>query len=187
MVGGLIHTCTIQRQYARQRLTFTAGAGTPVIGQTVTGADSGEEGVIIRIGMGEEGVDDYIIIEAENAVFTIGEVIGTPTWSGILSTQIDSKNASGELEQYWINDQTGVRCRFYVKSSGFGQTRHDAGDLVTATIACILPPTVTIESSKYRIVSATSGYSGVYTIVNLYPRSSGGGLHHYEVGLSEGL
>lgn len=177
----MIHTCTIQRRYVRQRLTFSAGAGTPVIGQTVTGADSGEEGVIVRAGA------DFLIVQAGGAAFTPGEAISTPTWSATLSGQADSKNQSGEQEQYWTDDQTGIPCRFYVKAGGFGQYRHEAGDMPDSSIACLLPSSVTIGKTGYRIATTAAEYAGQYDILKLYPRSGGAGLHHYEAELSEVL
>jgi len=176
MVGGLIHLCTIQRRYPKQRLTHTDGGGTPKVGQTLTGAASTKTAVISAVG------DKYLVLKDLTGNFTLGETVSTPTWSGKVSSQADYENQSGEPGWYWLDDQTRVLCRFYGRD-GKGRYRHDVGDLEDQLTKFMLHPSATVEKTHYRISTTQAGFSGTYAIIWLLPLSNSCGLDHYEAGL----
>lgn len=186
MVGGLIHTCTIQRRYPKQRLAFDGGTGTFTAGLTVTGESSGATGVISSVG-GTVG-SGYLVLQTIVGAFVDDETI-TDTGVGAATVNgaaIDYQNQSGEPGWYWSDDQTDIPCRFYY-GGGRGRYRHEVGDVVDLPPKCILPATVSIASAGYRIVTTAPGFAGTYEIGKLIPRSNSVGLDHYEVKLAGGI
>ena len=134
MIGGLAHTCTLQKRNRKKKFTYTNGAGTPTAGQTVTGGTSGATAVIDKVATG------YIVVKTLVGAFTTNETITTTTFSGKLSAQADYLNQSGEYEYYWSNDQLLVPCRFYYSVlGGRGEVVHETGQLIDQPLKCALP------------------------------------------------
>lgn len=187
MVEGLIHTCTIQRRYAKQRLAFDGGTGAFTTGLTVTGATSGATGVISSVsGATDSG---YLVLRTLSGTFEDNEAITDPgTGAAVVNgAATDYQNQSGEPGWYWKDDQTAVPCRLYYAGGGKGKYRHDAGEVVDLPLKCMLPDTVTIARTGYRLVTTASGFAGTYALAYLYPRSNGDGLDHYEATLQEAI
>ena len=176
----MIHTCTIQARMRVQRLDYSDGVDEAVIGQTVTGAESGATAIVI-------GVDEaYLRVRELSKPFVADEAVSTPTWSGTLVSQADYANQSGEPAWYWTNPTISARCRFYVRD-GQGRRRHDTGDIEDPTLRCMLPPTATVGEVGYRIVTTEAGFAGTYAVKRLVPRSNARGLDHYEADLEEAI
>lgn len=176
----MIHTCTIQARMRVQRLDYSDGVGDAVIGQTVTGAESGATAVVAGVG------EAYLRVRGLSKPFVADEAVSTPTWSGTLVSQADYANQSGEPAWYWADSETGVRCRFYVRD-GQGRRRHDTGDIEDPTLRCMLPPTATVGEIGYRIATTEAGFAGTYAVKRLVPRSNARGLDHYEADLEEAI
>jgi hypothetical protein len=185
MIGGAPHSCTIQKRNRKQKFSYTGSTGTPVAGQTVTGGTSTETAVIAKLGSG------YLVVEDLSGTFTTTETItiGTGpgyTFSATLSAQADYQNQSGEYEYYWSNDQTSVTCRFYYSgSSSKGAIIHETGQLIDQPMKCALPATCTVASLEYRIYTTSTGFSGTYDIITLYPLTGVASIDHYEAVIKE--
>jgi hypothetical protein len=188
MIGSLPHTCTIQRRYQKQKLSFASGTAAFHIGATVTGGVSGATAVIDKIsGTVTAG---YLVLKNVSGIFQASELItdnGTPHGSATTSAiPAGYKNDSNEVEYWWQSDQTAVSCRFYTLRAKV--TVLTAGQYPGLEPYVILPPTVTINPLDYRILSSTAGYtpaSGLYQILSIkapYNRTS---LDHYELELKE--
>jgi hypothetical protein len=175
---SLIHTCTIQRRYRKQKLTFTGGAGAASAGQTVTGGTSHATAVIDRLATA------YLIVKTVSGIFSAGEALTTPTWSGTLGTQTDYSNQSNEPEWYWKNDQLLLPCNFYFDGSGTVVV-NDRGERTNEPLKLDLNPTVTIDAVNYRITSTEPEFTGIWIITALYPATFTFGIHHYELTLKE--
>ena len=175
MIGGLAHTCTLQKRNRKKKFTYTNGAGTPTAGQTVTGGTSGATAVIDKVATG------YIVVKTLVGAFTTNETITTTTFSGKLSAQADYLNQSGEYEYYWSNDQLLVPCRFYYSVlGGRGEGLHETGQLIDQPLKCALPPSCTVDALEYRVVSTVIGFTGTYDLATLYPRTGMSMINHYE-------
>lgn len=173
-------TCTIQRRSRKQKLLYTSGSGTPVIGQTVTGGISHQTGEITRIASG------YIVVKSVTGAFSTGETISTSTFSGTLSAQTDYQNQSGEYEYYWSDDQVSVPCRFgYSGNDKKGLIIHETGQLLDLPVKIALPDTITLVGTQaewaenYRIVSTAEGFSGTFQILTPYVIKGLSGVDHY--------
>jgi hypothetical protein len=174
MIMGLIHTATVQKRNRKQKFTYTGGTGTPVVGQTLTGATSHKTAVVDKVATG------YVVVKTLSGAFTTTETISTATLTGAtLSVQADYKNQSGEYEYYWTDNQTSVPCRFY-HQGGKGVVNHETGQLLDLPLKCAFEPGVTISSLEYRLVSTNTGFIGTYDIQSLYVRSGLSGIDHYE-------
>lgn len=175
---SLPDTCTIQRRHAMQKLTYTGGAGAAVAGQTVTGGTSHATAIIERLETG------YLVVSAVVGVFSAGETITTPTWSGTLGTQTDFANDSGEAEWYWSDDQLAVPCRFYSPRPGSAPTL-DYGEGPEVARKVMINPTATVNAApanEYRIVSTVTGFAGTFAFAAPpEPRKFTFGLHHWEI------
>jgi hypothetical protein len=189
VIGSLPHTCTIQRRYPKQKLSYVSGTVAFHSGATVTEATSGATAVIDRVvGTAATG---YLILKAVTGTFVGSKTltdngsapVGTATSSGTAS---DYKNDSNELEYYWTNDQTGVICRFYTMKSRV--TVLTPGQFPGLSPYVILPGTVTIAPLTYRILSTTAGYtptSGLYGILGLKAPYNRMTVDHYTAELKE--
>ncbi len=173
-------TCTLQRRYRKQKLSYTSGTGTPTVGQTITGGSSLETAEVTKIGTG------YIIVKDLSGTFTIGETISTLTFSGTLSAQVDYQNQSGEYDYYWLDDQTLVPCRFgYSGIDKKGLIIHETGQLLDLPVKIALPDTITLVGTQsawaenYRIVSTTPGFYGTFQILTPYVIQGISGIDHY--------
>jgi len=171
MVAGLIHTCTIQRRYTKQKFTHTGGTGTPVAGQTITGGTSHKTAVIDQVFSG------YLVMKNLSGTFTLGETITigtspTPgyTFSATLSAMADYKDPTNDpkVNYYWRDDQVAVPCRFYNPK---GSTRVTSSGEHTFTLPRVqLDGSVTIAEVTYQIVSTITGLSGTFKILKTNPR-----------------
>jgi hypothetical protein len=179
------HTCNIQKRSAKKKFAYSGATGTPVIGQTVKGLTSAKTAVIDKTGAG------YLIVKSVSGTFTVGETIaiGTEpnyTFTATLSSITDYKNQSGEYEYYWSTDQSSVPCRFYYSgSSGKGAIIHETGQLLDQPLKCAIPPTCTVTAFEYRIYTTTTGFSGTYDILKIYPLTGVYSITHYEAVLAE--
>jgi hypothetical protein len=176
------HLCTLQKRYRKQKLSYTTGSGTPVVGQTVIGGTSLETAEISRVGTG------YIVVKNQTGTFTIGEIITTSTFSGTLSAQADYQNQSGEYDYYWSDDQVLVPCLFYYPGrEGKGLIIHETGQLLDQPVKVALPPSITLVGTQagwaenYRVVSTVDGFSGTWQIVSPYALTGITGIDHYEM------
>lgn len=176
----MVHTCTLQKRYRKQKVSFTSGTGTPAVGQTVTGVSTHRTAVISRVGSG------YIVVKDLSWLFTVGEIIESSTWTGTVSTIADWQNQSGEYEYYWLDDQTDVPCRFgYAGSDKKGVFIHETGELLDLPVKVALPDTITLVgtqsewASNYRIVSTVPGFTGTFQILTPYVISGLSGIDHY--------
>lgn len=177
---NLIHSCTLQKRYRKQKFTYSSSTGTPVVGQTITGQTSLKTAVIDKLGTG------YLIVKTLSGTFTPGETIKvSTTFSATFGVATDFQNQSGEYEYYWLNDQTSVTCRFYYKTEGDGTTLHESGQMNTQTLKGAFLATATIAQFEYRIVTTATGFAGTYDITGLYPKSGVSGIDHYEAVLKE--
>jgi len=66
----------------------------------------------------------------------------------------------------WANDQTDVPCVFYYLSPFARFDMHNM-TITEETLIVVLPSSVTIAESGYRIVSTIPGFIGTYSIVKL--------------------
>jgi hypothetical protein len=176
---GLTDTCTIQKRYKSQKMTVSSQTGTPVVGQTVTGGTSHKTAVVTRVGA------DYIVVKDLSGTFTPGEglTIGS-SWSAALGAVTDYKNQQSAFEWYWYDNQTSVACRFYYAGSGGNAELHETGNMSLKPLQIMLPPTVTIADTDYRIVTTTTGYAGTYDIT-LFPKKGPSSINHYEAVLTK--
>lgn len=188
MIGSLPHTCTIQRRYQKQKLSYAGGTAAFHTGATVTGGVSGATAVIDRI-VGTT-VSGYLILKTVSGTFQSGEAItdsGTPHGSATTSAAaVGYTNDSGEKEYYWSDDQTGVMCRFYSVRSRVVVL--EAGQNPGMTPYVILPATVTVAHMEYRIKSAMAGYtptSGLYQIMSVKAPTNRFQIDHYTLELKE--
>jgi hypothetical protein len=166
------HLCDIQRRYVKQKLTYSAGTGTPVVGQTIVGATSGKTAKIDVVASG------YLVVEDLSGTFTPAETIriGTSpsyTFTATLTAQTDYRRSTGEYEFYWTSDQTSVRCRIYLSGGGRGVVILMPGATVEVPLKVALPNTInatTLTATEYRIVTTETGWSGTYSIERLDTR-----------------
>lgn len=176
------HLCTIEKRLIKQKLVYSSGTGTPVVGQTLRGVTSAKTAIISIVATG------YLVVEHLTGSFAIGETIrvGTdlaPTFSATLSTQEDYRKSGGSYEFYWITDQSNVRCRIY-GSGGRGVVVLMPGTTVDRLPKIALPSTIHVTSQtamEYRITTTEAEWSGTYGIERLDPK---GGMSvridHYE-------
>lgn len=184
---ALMDTCTIQRRYAMQKLSYKTGTHDFTDAQTVTGTTSHATGVIERIsGTTAAG---YLILSALSGTFQDGEALTDPLGGAALAdgTAADAKNDSNEDEgHYWVDDQTGVRCRFYRPRPGSAPTR-DYGEGPVIPLRVMLNPTATVDQAKpneYRIATTTTGIAGTYVFAAPpEARKFTFGVHHWEIEL----
>lgn len=176
--GLLVHTCTIQKRLKAQKMTYAAGAGTPVVGMTITGATSHKTAVITRLFTG------YLVCKDLSGTFTNGETIASGvSFSATLGTVTDYQNEQKEPDYYWSNDQSSVLCRFYHSGKNFMLLQ--TGEVVSTPLQCFLPSTVTLNDLySYRIVTTEAGYEGTYDLTQ-HPRPASRTLHHYELVLTK--
>jgi hypothetical protein len=169
MVAGLIHTCTIQRRYVKQKFTYTGGTGTPVVGQTIVGGTSHKTAVIDQLFTG------YLVVKNLSGTFTVGETIAvSTTFSATLSAVADFKNSFNQPEYYWMDDQVAVPCRFY---SPKGSTRvTSSGEHIFTLPRVRLDGSVTIAEGTYQIVSTVTGLAGTFKILKANPRYTFGSV-----------
>lgn len=172
---NLIHTCTLQKRNRKQKFTYSAATGTPVIGQTITGQTSLKTAVIDKVGTG------YLIVKTLSGTFTPGEQIKvSTTFTATFGAATDYQNQSGEYEYYWTNDQTSVPCRLYYKTEGDGTSLQESGQMNSQTLKAAFLSTATLALFEYRVVSAVTGFVGTFDISGLYPKSSIGSIDHFE-------
>lgn len=176
---NLIHTCTLQKRYRKQKFTYSGSTGTPVVGQTITGQTLLKTAVIDKLGTG------YLIVKTLSGVFTAGETItvGTGpgfTFSATFGVATDYQNQSGEYEYYWTNDQTSVSCRFYYKTEGDGTTLNESGQMNLQTLKAAFLSTATMALFEYRVLSTVTGFVGTFDISGLYPKTGIGSIDHFE-------
>jgi hypothetical protein len=154
----------------------------------VTGGVSGATAVIDRIvGTTTAG---YLVLRMLVGTFKNAETITddgtTPGTATTSAEQAGYKNDSNEVEYYWIDDQMGVRCRFY--SMAARVTVLTPGQYPGMTPHVIMVPTVTISPLDYRIVSSVPGYtpaSGYYQILSIKAPTNRTTIDHYELELKE--
>lgn len=176
---GQIHTCTIQRRYLSQKMTYTGSSGTPVVGQTVTGTTSTKTAVITRLFSG------YLVVRTLSGTFTPGETITIGiTFSATMGTCTDYKNEQGSPEYYWKDDQTSVACRFYYGGKGGNAVLSSTGTMSLKPLSVMLPSSVTIADRIYRIVTTATGYAGTYEFT-WFPKGGATALHHNELVLTK--
>ena len=83
-------------------------------------------------------------------------------------------DAFGEPTYSW-GDKENVVCRF-VNPKG-SELRLPSGEFVTKIPKIVLKSNETIaEQNK---ITGTSGFSGTYNVLKVYPRYDSNGLHHY--------
>jgi len=178
MTHGMTQLCTLQKRNRVQTMTYTAGSGTPAVGQTVTGGTSHQTAVIRTLATG------YIIAKTVSGTFTPGETITTATWSATLGTQTDYQNSSKEYEYYWTDDQPSIPCSFYTDT---GPTVViGPGQMEEMSTKVMLPPTVTVDSLNYRVYTTQAGFEGTYRIKGSVHACYGfPKLDHYELELGK--
>jgi len=79
----------------------------------------------------------------------------------------------------WVDDQTGVMCRFF--SGSCESITDEAGERVFGLRRVFLPPEVMVAEHDYRLTTATPGFSSVWRIVNVGTKYAAGQLDHYEL------
>jgi hypothetical protein len=172
---GFRHVCTIQRRYVKQKASYTGGAGTPAVDQTVVGADTSVTGRVDSVATG------YLVLRDLSGDLEVGEVISTTTWSGTLSSIADHKNSAKEPIHYFEDDQIGLACKVYFPS-GKGYSRTDAGERADAPLKCAMPSEAVFdEDVVYRIKIHGCEFAGVYDITNPKPLGGLVALDHYEM------
>lgn len=96
----------------------------------------------------------------------------------------DSSNDYGEPVNTWADEQTSVKCRFYIQRITTDQSeRHRGGELVQLVPKILLDSDVTVTEDDRRVVTTETGFAGTYDILKVYPRYTGHSLHHYECDL----
>jgi len=189
VICAMPHTCTIQRRYQKQRLSYASGTAAFHLGATVTGGVSGATAVIDRI-VGT-AVTGYLIVKTVTGTFNGTETLtddgSAPVGSATMNAaQIAYKNDSGEYEYYWTDDQTVVPARFYTVRSRV--TVLTPGQFPGMTTYVILYPTIAIDHLNYRIKSTTTGFtpaSGIYQILSVKAPYNSMALDHYTLELKE--
>ena len=190
MIGSLPHTCTIQRRYQKQKLSYASGTVAFHAGATVAGGVSGATAVTDRI-VGTTATG-YLIVKNVTGTFNgtelLTETIGaTPHGSATMNAaQSGYKNDSNEVEYYWIANQSAVMCRFF--SMRAKVTVLTPGQFPGLAPYLILPSTVTIDPLNYRILSAIAGYipaSGLYQILSIKAPYNRFTVDHYSIELKE--
>jgi hypothetical protein len=190
MICAMPHTCTIQRRYQKQRLSYASGTAAFHTGATVSGGVSGATAVIDRI-VGT-AVSGYLVVKTVTGTFngteTLTETVGaTPHGSATMNAaQVAYKNDSGEYEYYWTDDQTVVPARFYTMRSRV--TVLTPGQFPGMTPYVMLYSTATIDHLNYRIKSTTPGFlpaSGIYQILSVKAPYNSMALDHYTLELKE--
>jgi hypothetical protein len=193
MVAGLIHSCTIQKRFQKQKLTYSAATGTASIGQTVTGGASLAIAVIDQLFAG------YLVVKTVTGTFTAGEniTIGktltspgpppvyTTTWTATLGTQTAYKNSQGVPEYYWKDNQTGIPCRFYSPGKSPVVLNMQTGTFVPKPLYAMFDASVTLTEVEYRIVTTSVGFVGTWNVDPVIPRSTMTGIDHYEATLKK--
>jgi hypothetical protein len=189
MICALPHTCTIQRRYQKQKLSYATGTQAFHAGATVTGGVSGATAVIDRIvGNATSG---YLIVKTVTGTFNGTELLtdngSAPVGSATMNAaQVAYKNDSGEYEYYWTDDQTKVPARFYTMRSRV--TVLTPGQFPGMTPYVMLYSTATIDHLNYRIKSTTPGFtpaSGIYQILSVKAPYNSMALDHYTLELKE--
>lgn len=189
MMCALPHTCTIQRRYQKQKLSYASGTVAFHAGATVTGGVSGATAVIDRI-VGT-AVTGYLIVKTVTGAFNGTELLtdngSAPVGSATMNAaQTVYKNDSGEYEYYWTDDQTAVPARFYTMRSRV--TVLTPGQFPGMTPYVMLYSTATIDHLNYRIKSTTTGFtpaSGIYQILSVKAPYNSIALDHYTLELKE--
>jgi len=189
MICALPHTCTIQRRYQKQKLSYATGTQAFHAGATVTGGVSGATAVIDRIvGNATSG---YLIVKTVTGTFNGTELLtdngSAPVGSATMNAaQVAYKNDSGEYEYYWTDNQTKVPARFYSVRSRV--TVLTPGQFPGMTPYVMLYSTATIDHLNYRIKSTTPGFtpaSGIYQILSVKAPYNSMALDHYTLELKE--
>ena len=179
MIHEMPHLCTILKRQKKQKLTYTGGAGTPVVGETVTGGTSTYTGIVDRVATG------YIVVKTLTGTFTVGETITTALFSGTLATISYYQNSSGEYEYYWDIDKANVRCKFYRSSARIIVIA--PGATIDRPLKCALPSTTTITAKTaidYKISTTETQFDGTYSISNFVPlQGLSLRIDHFEVTL----
>lgn len=191
----LIHTATIQGRTKKKTLPFDGGTAVFTAGDTVTGT-AGEttatgkiESVTLETGSWGAGTAaGYLIVTGVSGSFVDDMVLtdehtGMAVQNGAIS---DYENTYGENEFTWETSQASVSCRFYYQSAGgSGLKVHEAGEVQEAPLSVMLPGTVTINDTEYRITTTQAGFTGTYAISRVLARVGRTGIDHYEVVLKE--
>lgn len=189
MICALPHTCTIQRRYQKQKLSYATGTQAFHAGATVTGGVSGATAVIDRIvGNATSG---YLIVKTVTGTFNGTELLtdngSAPVGSATMNAaQVAYKNDSGEYEYYWTDNQTKVPARFYSVRSRV--TVLTPGQFPGMTTYVMLYSTATIDHLNYRIKTTTPGFtpaSGIYQILSVKAPYNSMALDHYTLELKE--
>ena len=188
MICVMPHTCTIQRRYQKQRLSYASGTAAFHTGATVTGGVSGATAVIDRIiGTTSAG---YLIVKTVTGTFNGSELLtdnGSPAGSATMNAaQAAYKNDTGEYEYYWKDDQTSVPARFYSVRSRV--TVLTPGQFPGMAPYVMLYSTVTVDHLNYRIKSTTPGFtpaSGIYQILSVKAPYNSMALDHFTLELKE--
>jgi hypothetical protein len=171
----MIHTCTIQRRYSKQKFPYTGSTGSPTVGATLTGATTHKTAVVDQLFTG------YLVVRDLTGSFSPGEIISitSPAFSATLGAAVVFANTFNEAEYYWLDDQVSVPCRFYNKGGGARTT--DSGQHVFALPKVKLDGSVTILEKSYRIVSTIPGAAGTFSIERVKPLWEFGEVPaHYE-------
>lgn len=189
MICAMPHTCTIQRRYQKQKLSYATGTQAFHAGATVTGGVSGATAVIDRIvGNATSG---YLIVKTVTGTFNGTELLtdngSAPVGSATMNAaQVAYKNDSGEYEYYWKDDQTSVPARFYSVRSRV--TVLTPGQFPGMAPYVMLYSTVTVDHLNYRIKSTTPGFtpaSGIYQILSVKAPYNSMALDHFTLELKE--
>jgi len=190
--ASLIHTATIQVRKKKQKLYFDNGSVAFTVGDTMDGETSKATGdiesVTLETGSWASGTAaGYVILTNVSGTFQDNEVLGDEHSGAALAngTNADYENTYGESEYTWGTSQDGVTCRFYYQSATGGLKVHSAGEVQEAPLAVMLPGTVTINDTDYRITTTQKGFTGAYAISRVLARVGRFGIDHYEIVLQE--
>jgi len=194
----LIHTATIQVRQKKKIIPFSSGTVAFTAGDTVTGTSGDDppatatgtiESIVLESGSWGAGTAaGYLVVTGVSGSFVNGMLLadehtGSATQNGEIS---DYENTYGENEYTWETSQSGVSCRFYYQSArGSGLKVHAAGEVQEAPLSIMLPSTVIINDTDYRITTTQAGFSGTYAISRVLARTGRTGIDHYEVILQE--
>jgi len=185
MIIGMPHICTIYRRAKKQKLTYSGGAGTPTVGQTLSQTTGVAPNTVTVTAVVDTVATGYIVVKTLSGLFTPGVAITTATFSGTLTTQEDYKNTLDEYQYYWKVDQSNVKCKFYRSKAKFIVSIQGAS--YSRPLKCALPTTINItptNSGDFKINTTETLFVGTYTLNELFPAQSfGKAVDHFETEL----
>jgi hypothetical protein len=184
------HSCTLRQRVQKRKLAFSTGLTAFVIGETVTGTNSGAtatvDAVKVTAGSWNGTAVGYLVLSVITGTFAADDPIISASGSAIAtSADIPYITDTKEVVYYWQDIGT-YACRFSplnYNANPENRLHTYKGEVDPYPVVVYLPPeAAAVDRFTTRIYTEQAGYAGEYGVVDVKARSDdNGALDHFEV------